>query len=38
MTEEIIKSNWPCEPAVDSAVKKELDKIYSRATKDLTNL
>jgi len=34
-TEEIIKKNWPCEPAVDMSVKKELEKIFKEAKRDL---
>jgi trimethylamine--corrinoid protein Co-methyltransferase len=33
--EEIVKKNWPCEPAVDASVKKELDRIYTKAQKEL---
>lgn len=34
-TEDIIKDNWPCEPAIDSTVDKELRKILNLAKKDL---
>lgn len=34
-TDEIIKKNWPCEQAIDTATKKELDKILETAKKEL---
>ncbi len=34
-TEEIIKKNWPCEPAVDPSVQKELKRIFEDAKMDL---
>ncbi len=36
-TDEIIKENWPCEPAVDSSTEKELTKILEQAKKELLN-
>jgi trimethylamine--corrinoid protein Co-methyltransferase len=38
ITQEIIDKNWPCEPAIDNTVKKELDKIFEKAGRDLAGL
>jgi trimethylamine--corrinoid protein Co-methyltransferase len=38
ITHEIVEKNWPCEPAIDKTVKKELDKIFEKAEKELAGL
>ena len=34
-TEDIIKKNWPCKPAVDASKKNELEKVFNAAKGEL---